>query len=837
MTRPAVVQHVPDAAEPDETCQNKAIFLFSDGTGNSSAKLFKTNVWRLYEALDLGPAPDDAQVQIAYYDNGVGTSGFRPIRWLGGIFGFGLKRNVLRLYAFLCRNYRRGDRIYAFGFSRGAFTIRILVALIAKQGVLVRPREADLGYHVRQAYREYCRSDSRRPWLPPFAIPARWVRDKLIRFKRIFRGPKVDYFKADRDFADINFVGVWDTVAAYGGPLAELTRGIDDWVWQLSLPNYRLSPRVKVARHALSLDDERDAFWPLIWDEVAEKAMINNGGEIVTGIHCDGKLEKEIRKVDQGRLAQVWFAGVHSDVGGGYPDESLSYVSLMWMMDELIRSQEALPKDQRPRFLKQITDRTSAMTNALGPIHDSRGGAASYYRYQPRKITAFLERFRSQTASMRDSHERPFLERVLVHESVLARIVSGVDNYAPAALPEDFAPVRATGPHGRRLLTLDQEQSLTGNEEERHCRFERQENEWDRVWKRRLVYFLTVFLTLLLVVLPWFHPFDFLDDMCSDQRCFAQDISRTVLFFLPQSYSGWLTPWTARPIQAFVLLLLILGLIWAGGRSERAFRGKVRKIWDDFRTGDMKGAAPSPNGLRRKRESNGYQFILFDLKWRFLPLLFGWASLAAIIYAGLIMVTQTLYAVAEPHAAFCSDDPAQATAELKLDSTCTNLGVQVKRAQAYRVTIRVKADWKDDFVAADPRQGAATETRWMILGRPLKRVTNSRWLQPLTEVRADQTGLLRYFQPIVGKDIEVRRPRFEHLTDGSYVSDDLCPSRSGTLHMMVNDAAPLLVPWLYWNNKGSATVVVADLQRTCVPIPERQCDKPVEKPLDYCSAQ
>ena len=90
----------------------KSIILFSDGTGNSSGKLFKTNVWRMYEALDLGPATiGGRRSQIAYYDNGVGTSSFKPWAALSGIFGFGLKRNVLSIYRFVCRNYQSGDRI------------------------------------------------------------------------------------------------------------------------------------------------------------------------------------------------------------------------------------------------------------------------------------------------------------------------------------------------------------------------------------------------------------------------------------------------------------------------------------------------------------------------------------------------------------------------------------------------------------------------------------------------------------------------------------------------------------------------------------------------------
>ncbi len=105
----------------------KHIVVFSDGTGNSSAKFFKTNVWRLYQAVDASElAAGEGRVrQVVDYDSGgVGTSTFKPLAILGGAFGVGLKRNVLDLYRFICRHYEPGDRIYAFGFSRGAFTIR-----------------------------------------------------------------------------------------------------------------------------------------------------------------------------------------------------------------------------------------------------------------------------------------------------------------------------------------------------------------------------------------------------------------------------------------------------------------------------------------------------------------------------------------------------------------------------------------------------------------------------------------------------------------------------------------------------------------------------------------
>src|SRR5260370_33924342 len=89
----------------------KKIVLFSDGTGNSSAKAQKTNVWRLFQALDQTTVD-----QIAKYDDGVGTSSNKYLAAIGGAFGCGLKRNVLDLYRCVCRNWHEGDEIYGFGF-------------------------------------------------------------------------------------------------------------------------------------------------------------------------------------------------------------------------------------------------------------------------------------------------------------------------------------------------------------------------------------------------------------------------------------------------------------------------------------------------------------------------------------------------------------------------------------------------------------------------------------------------------------------------------------------------------------------------------------------------
>ena len=123
------------------------IILLSDGTGNSAAKLHKTNVWRVYQALDL-----TTDQQLVHYDDGAGTSSLRPLALIGGGFGLGLANNVRRLYAFLSRNYGDAqDKVFAFGFSRGAYTIRVLIGLVRNQGLV------DAGLPERQFQREVLR--------------------------------------------------------------------------------------------------------------------------------------------------------------------------------------------------------------------------------------------------------------------------------------------------------------------------------------------------------------------------------------------------------------------------------------------------------------------------------------------------------------------------------------------------------------------------------------------------------------------------------------------------------------------------------------------------------
>ena len=256
----------------------KNIVLLSDGTGNSAGRLLKTNVWRVYEALRL----ENPTVQVACYDDGVGTSTFKPLALLGGAFGIGFKRNLLRLYRFLCEHYEPGDRIYAFGFSRGAFTIRVLVGLICDQGIIPTrppvvgtPLRTDPDGNGFTVYGDELAAaggptaEFRKNFNQTGGLvdAARWVRDVTFRSWQGRFGKQPYDKRRNHQVSSIEFVGVWDTVDAYGMPIDEIADGIDRWVWPLQMPECDLNPKVQKGCHAVALDDERNTFHPVLWNE------------------------------------------------------------------------------------------------------------------------------------------------------------------------------------------------------------------------------------------------------------------------------------------------------------------------------------------------------------------------------------------------------------------------------------------------------------------------------------------------------------------------------------------------------------------------------------------
>ncbi|MES1929198.1 hypothetical protein SADO_08077 [Salinisphaera dokdonensis CL-ES53] len=278
---------------------SKDIVVCCDGT-NSQFGGLNTNVVHLYEAL-----ASDRTDQVSFYEPGVGTFGadFFGVnvgetmgKLLGAGFGYGIQQNLVRAYRFLIDTYVAGDRLFIFGFSRGAFTARTLAALVDTVGVL----ETDARDRAKAAVKAY---------LDDGEAEAR------------------DAAPTARACAPY-FVGVWETVGALG-LLMRLRRFHDN----------RLSPGVTHAVQALAIDERRGPFKPTLWDEQS----------LEPGQH----------------VRQVWFAGVHSDVGGGYAERGLADLSLRWMLERAQAAGLALKLDAREHI----------DGDPAGRLHESYRGA------------------------------------------------------------------------------------------------------------------------------------------------------------------------------------------------------------------------------------------------------------------------------------------------------------------------------------------------------------------------------------------------------------------------------------------------------------------------------
>ena len=290
----------------------KRIVLCFDGTWNAitSDPTIVTNVVKFANAVNF--SSKDGTSQVVYYNSGVGSGG--PIdRFLGGAFGFGLRSNVKRGLAFLTLNYEKrneqdpGDEIYIFGFSRGAYTARALAAILGVAGIPQNIGEFEVHWDYYRRYsklRLNLRKAKKKSAQKQQSIQAE-IDTLLAQSHKHARliGAKVP----------ITCVGVWDTVGAYGIPMSFGLSAIPRLFtyWTRGFRDTGISTAVALGLHALAIDERRPPFTPTYWTpERDKKAETLEGREV----------------------EQVWFAGVHSNVGGGYRDAGLSDLALAWMI-------------------------------------------------------------------------------------------------------------------------------------------------------------------------------------------------------------------------------------------------------------------------------------------------------------------------------------------------------------------------------------------------------------------------------------------------------------------------------------------------------------------------
>lgn len=365
----------------------KVIAFLADGTwngkdvdkdGDGTPEI--TNVLKLYhnllgedtlesfalaaESERIATASDGRVLQIAKYLHGVGDSKNPIIKYVGGATGAGLVSRIVRGYTFICRNYQPGDAIIIAGFSRGAYTARALADMIAAVGIM--------------DYSKLDHPGKDRAYLQGMYVWAHYQQQRPMT--RHQPGPnEIWELAADQTYAvgeehmirnvKVAAVGVWDTVGSLGIPAIGRAKAPVDL---FRFANTRLHPNVGHGFHALALDEERATFSPTTWEARAG-------------------------------IEQVWFAGSHGDVGGGYVDSALADFALEWMAHKLALGGAGLRYKNPPPV--------ATRADACGVQHDS--WLALPFCLRPRQ-------------------QRAVPDDALLHRSVEARLACRNLRYRPA---------------------------------------------------------------------------------------------------------------------------------------------------------------------------------------------------------------------------------------------------------------------------------------------------------------------------------------------------------------------------------------------------------------------
>jgi uncharacterized protein (DUF2235 family) len=428
---------------PESIRKNRHLVICCDGTGNEISENI-SNVLKLYRTLRKTAKTQPNQ--LVFYDPGVGTLA-RPNPWkkwrqdVYAIFalatGYGLDDNILNSYEFIVDNFQEGDDIWLFGFSRGAYTVRALAGLIHKVGLISKP-QANLAGSGLTAYKQFSSDSSPSAagfhpsqltdaGAPADVTPPR--EDQAAQYARIL----------SVQWPTIKFVGVWDTVASVIVPRP-------DRLYRPSLETLafvRHNPSIEIFRQAISIDERRRMFRLQPWDE---------GGKFWPHRYAPPDKWR-----DQDSL-QVWFAGVHADIGGGYPEKesALSKYPLLWMIEEAVKC--GLKVDRRtvnqlgwgrkrknssfsyvrPGFLPDPDNPASA---AWQP-HDSMNPAWRAIEYLPKKdkYKEWPQRESALGFYIPDAEPRLIPDGACIHQSALDKIAQD-SSYRPVNIPQSYQAI------------------------------------------------------------------------------------------------------------------------------------------------------------------------------------------------------------------------------------------------------------------------------------------------------------------------------------------------------------------------------------------------------------
>ena len=337
----------PEKTSPSEPLWlKKRIVVCCDGTwmdsdgGDVQTPSNVTRLSRCVKPVGLNRLTNKPIPQIIYYQAGVGTGGGFYSKVIGGATGQGLSEHIREAYTFICNNYQPGDEIFIIGFSRGAFTARSISSLIRAVGLLTPAGLVDF-YQIFEDWQYQLKAGwstrfPNEPWPHRPALDTPAYRRKLLDLE------------LTRPDILVKCVAVWDTVGALGVPVIAFLP--QPPMKDFSFVNTKVEPNIEYAFQALALDEHRRSFSPTVWEQPADQMW---------------------PKV----LKQCWFPGVHSDVGGSYPDTDLANLTLAWMISQLDPlldfDHSYIVKQSRLAMERAQTSGRTARPWGMGKIHDS----------------------------------------------------------------------------------------------------------------------------------------------------------------------------------------------------------------------------------------------------------------------------------------------------------------------------------------------------------------------------------------------------------------------------------------------------------------------------------
>jgi uncharacterized protein (DUF2235 family) len=385
-TRPADERKVP----------RRRLVVCCDGTWNRADQKNITNIEKIARSVQIDLDACGGCVQQVEYIAGVGGAGYTADRILGGWLGAGVFSNVRAAYRFLSLNYEEGHDIFLFGFSRGAYTARSVAGMIGSVGLITR--EALLGNRLAEALDRY------KNWPADPTDDDKAAREK---FRRECCHPDLE----------ISFLGVFDTVGSLGVPSVIHA--------EHQFHNITLGKRVRVARQALAINERRRPFTPCLW------AVPKSASPKSTVTSSDG----QTREVE--RVKQVWFPGVHSDIGGGYNRSGLSDTALKWMTDEAAEAGLVFDHSVLDQYLN--VGQPAVLHNTLNPMYKVANLYETVIRRPEVLKDSFVDGWRNLTPSPGSQAVEPDQDPTDTTMPVLlassGRRLYGRD--APVAIDED----------------------------------------------------------------------------------------------------------------------------------------------------------------------------------------------------------------------------------------------------------------------------------------------------------------------------------------------------------------------------------------------------------------